>query len=232
MVKAVVCCGKSPSNTETVPRRCSMRTHLTLLCWMRLSSVCVCLSLFVMQEMEERIQHFETFLWDGQKTCQVDPVQLGTTKTHKLKAWRSLGVQPSTQNPHAEKDPSAGREHDTDGAADRDIQWCYRLRNLARTKPLMVCQSHRRTHTTGDGRPWCYSGAYFYPCCSWDYFLTRMTSKTNRSGDVISQPGRLRRPEQAGPTRSQHTWESMHYYKHTHTHTQILTSRSVNAECR
>ena len=75
-----------------------------------------------------------------------------------------------------------------------------------------------------------------------------MTSKTNRSGDVISQPGRFSveathtHTHTYTPTQT-HTHarpDALHFYKqtaemhntHTHTLTQILTSRSVKAECR
>lgn len=169
--------------------------HPSFLCWLRISSMCLCL--FVVQEMEERIQHFDTFLWDGENTYQVDPEQPGTTKTHTNLSEREVKERPSptlntqTHN-HTQKiqrPPPAGREHNEGEVEDRDIQWCYRLRNLARSRPILhnqtpggvsVTHTHTRTHTNGDGQPWCYSGANFYPCCSWDYFLTWTTSKTNR----------------------------------------------------
>lgn len=60
-----------------------------------------------------------------------------------------------------------------------------------------------------------------------------MTSKTNRSGDVISERGRLSWKQVAHIHSHMHpdTLESMHFLKHTHSHIQILTSRSVNAKC-
>ena len=75
-----------------------------------------------------------------------------------------------------------------------------------------------------------------------------MTSKTNRSGDVISQPGRFSveathththtyTPTQThtrAPWRLAFLQTNSRNAQHTHTHTltQILTSRSVKAECR
>lgn len=88
------------------------------------------------------------------------------------------------------------------------------------TKLLEVRQSHTRAHTLAVmGNPWCYSGAYLYPCCS-QHHLSHMTSKTNRSGDVISQPGLCT-----------HALSLSSEYFGKRTHFQIFTSRNVNAEC-
>lgn len=124
-------------------------THISKFAVLVETKQCLCVSLFVMQEMEERIQHFETFLWDGEKTCQVDPEQLGTTKTHTNWERKSEGASESgpptkKKNPQREKSSApcfAGREHDKDEVEDRDIQWCYRLRNLARSRPILQNQT-------------------------------------------------------------------------------------------
>lgn len=220
-------------------------THISKFAVLVETKQCLCVSLFVMQEMEERIQHFETFLWDGEKTCQVDPEQLGTTKTHTNWERKSEGASesgpPTKKKTHREKNPvplvllggnttrTRLRTETFNGAIvsgtwpDPDPFY--------RTKLLEVCQSHLRTHTNGDGQPWCYSGAYFYPCCSRDYFLTRTTSKTNRSGDVISQPGHLC-PEQALHTRSYTPWYlAKHAFLQTHTHT-YSDPHQQKCECR
>lgn len=167
----------------------ALYTHPSLLCWLRLSVMC--LFLFVVQEMEERIQHFDTFLWDGENTHQVDPEQPGTTKdTHKLseREWRSFWVQPSTQK----KKQKTTTENPVPLLFLRGNTTRTRLRTetfngaivsgtwpdpdpFYTTKLLEVCQSHTHTHTH---RRWratlvllgCYPN--FYPCCSWDYFLT------------------------------------------------------------
>lgn len=55
----------------------------------------------------------------------------------------------------------------------------------------------------------CYP--YLYPCCSWEHFSTRMTCKANRSGDVISQPGRF----------------SLQQAAHTHSHMRHLVAMLV-----
>ena len=110
------------------------------------------------------------------------------------------------------------------------------------TKPLEVCQSHTRTHTNGDGQPWCYSGAILKLLSMLLLGLLLnfgRLSKANRPGDVISQPCRFSR-EQAmhthAHTNTRHL--GMHVFlqthtRHTHKHTDtliwILTSRSVNA---
>lgn len=176
-----------------------------------------CLCLFAAQEMEERIQHFDTFLWDGEHV----PVSkilncLGPQRQKLSKRVGSFGVQPSTQKyehtQEIQRPLLAGgdtarkrlRRETFNGAIVSgtwpDPDWIYT------TKPLEVCQSHMHTHQW-----WrailvllgCY--ANFYPRCSLDYFLTWTISETNRSGDVISQPGCFSQ-EQAVHT-------------HTHTHT-------------
>lgn len=70
-----------------------------------------------------------------------------------------------------------------------DIHRCYRLRNLARSRPVLTNQTSGGASVTRvctpsrwwEPPPWCYSGAYLYPCCSHDH-LNHMTTKTNRSG--------------------------------------------------
>lgn len=219
-------------------------TYPSLLCWLRLSSVYVCVSVCDAGDGGENPAFWNIPVRWRENLSGRSWTAWDHKDTHKLreKEWRSLRVQPSTKKKtHREKNPvplvllggnttrTRLRTETFNGAIvsgtwpDPDPFY--------RTKLLEVCQSHLRTHTNGDGQPWCYSGAYFYPCCSRDYFLTRMTSKTNRSGDVISQPGHLC-PEQALHTHSYTPWYlAKRAFLQTHTHIQILTSRSVNAEC-
>lgn len=79
------------------------------------------------------------------------------------------------------------------------------------TKLLEVCQSHMHTHTNGDGQPWCYSGAYFYPCCSWDWLLGWLAKPT----DQVMSYRNLAAPLQSRPCIYTHTHpdtlESMHF---------------------
>ena len=121
------------------------------------------------------------------ETYQVDPDQLGTTKTHKLN--------------HTEKHAHAGEVRcfsmftGRKRVAAEDIHRCYCLRNLARSRPILKNQTSGGASVTHACTPsrwwetlWCYSGAYLYPCCSQDH-LNHTTSKTNGSGNVVWPPG-------------------------------------------
>lgn len=128
-------------------------THTSKFAVLTETEQCLCVSLFGVQDMEESIQHFETFLWDGEKTCQVDPEQLGTTKTHTNweRVWRSLGVQPSTQKPTERKTRCPffcleATETETFNGAIVSGTWPD-PDPFYITKLLEVCQSHMHTHT-------------------------------------------------------------------------------------
>lgn len=124
--------------------------------WVDLNDLFFCVCLFAVQEMEERIHHFETFLWAG-KARQVDPDQLGTTKTHKLN-------RESHRKKHARTggvgcppiSPPGGN------AFQLRIHRCYRLRNLARSRPILHNQTSGGasvTHARTPSRWWATPGA-------------------------------------------------------------------------
>lgn len=158
------------------------------------------------------------------------------TQTERVKEPRSPALNTKT---HREKNPVhlllLGGNTIKDMVEDRDIQWCYRLRNLARSRPILhnqtpggVSVTHAHTH-----QRW-RATLVLLGCLLLSMLLLGltlgMTSKTNRSGDVISEPGRSS-SEQAVHIHS-HTlilWKACISKKHSHI--QILTSRSVNAKC-
>lgn len=124
--------------------------------WVYLNDLFFCVCLFAVQEMEERIHHFETFLWAG-KARQVDPDQLGTTKTHKLNREshrkNTLGQAASGALPL----PPREETHSSWG-----FHRCYRLRNLARSRPILHNQTSGGasvTHARTPSRWWATPGA-------------------------------------------------------------------------
>lgn len=126
----------------------------------------------------------------------------------------------------------AGNEHIEDEVGDGDVIWCYLLRNLARSRPILQNQTPRGVSVTQcahspmvTGDPGATRVLIFYPCCSWNYFFNA-DDKQNHSdvSDVISQPGPPPPPPlqplclEPGFAYNPDSWESMpRLYKHTHT---------------
>lgn len=158
--------------------------------------------------MEERIHHFDTFLWAAE-THQVDPDQLWDHKDTRTEV-RITQKNTLAQVKSGALPCSAGGnalQLRTFIGAIVSGTWPY-PDPFWITKLLEVGQSHMRAHPHGDGKPpRCYSGAYLCPCCSQDH-LNHMTSKTNRSGNVVSPPCLC-----------------AHTHTHTHSHLSILESR-------
>lgn len=89
----------------------------------------------------------------------------------------------------------AGNEHIEDEVGDGDVIWCYLLRNLARSRPILQNQTPRGVSVTQCAHspmvtddPGATRVLIFYPCCSWNYFFNA-DDKQNHSdlSDVISQ---------------------------------------------
>lgn len=123
-------------------------TYPSLLCWLRLSSVYVCVSVCDAGDGGENPAFWNIPVRWRENLSGRSWTAWDHKDTHKLrgKEWRSLRVQPSTKKktPQREKSSAprfAGREHDEDEVEDRDIQWCYRLRNLARSRPILQNQT-------------------------------------------------------------------------------------------
>lgn len=224
MVKAVVCCGKFPSNIETVVHRCFIHTPEFAVLVETKQCVFVSVSVCVWSRRWRRESSILIH------SCEMEKMYLSG------RSWTCLGPQrhtnwmrvcegasessASTQKDTYRKSSSlfllggyttrTGLRTETLNGAIVSGTWPDPDR-IYTTKPLEVCQSHTCacTHTQQWWRATlvllgCY--ANFYPCCSWDYFLTWTISETYRSGDVILQPSRLS-PAQA-----------MHTLTHTHTH--------------
>lgn len=220
-------------------------------------SLCVCVSLCDAGDGGENPAFwYIPVRWREYLLYQVDPEHPGTTKTHKKLSERESEGASESSPQHNKNTPS---KEIRCPSSCREVTWQGQRHSmvLSSQEPGQIqthstqpnpwrCVSHTHAHTH---RRWratlvllgCYP--YFYPCCSWDYFLTWTTSKTNRSGDVISQPGRFSAERGHAYTlilTHQHTpWRhaflptnSRNAHTHTHTLTQILTSRSVKAECR
>lgn len=192
--------------------------------WIDINDLFFCVCLFAVQEMEERIHHFETFLWAG-KARQVDPDQLGTTKTHKLNHIAN----------HTEKHARTGEvgcppiffSPQGGNAFQLRIHRCYRLRNLARSRPILHNQTsggasvtHARARPRGDGQPLVLLG-----CLP----LSMLLAASPKSHDWRNQ--------QIGwchiatwPVHTRALSLSSEYFG-KRTHFPIFTSRNVNAEC-
>lgn len=204
MVKAVVCCGKFPSNIETVMHRCFIHTSKFPVSIENKQYVFMFLVFGAGDGGENPAFWYIPVRWrqypSGRSWTARDHKD-----THKLE-WerecRSVQVQPSTHD-HTEKSSTLLRHGgnttrtrlrtETFNGAIVSGTWPD-PDSFYTTKPLEVCQSHTRTHTNCDRQPWCYSGAILtFIHAALGINLTWTTSKTNRqiSGDVISQLGRF-----------------------------------------
>lgn len=165
------------------------------------------------------------------KPCQVDPEQLGTTKTHKLRGSKGIPpsrLKPYRQTPLQKGGDSAKREHENenkDEVEDRDIKWCYRLRNLARSRPFLhnqtpggVSVTHTHTPPTVTGNPGATWVLTFLSMLLLG-FLLNSGNWPKPTDWVMSLQSGLFSPEPAPANTLTHPCdilESMHFYSDTH----------------
>lgn len=190
MVKAVVCCGKFPHNIETMVHRCFIHTSefAVLVETKRYVSLSVCGAgdggenpafWYIPVRRREYASGRSWTAWDHKRHTQTEWERVKELLSPALNTKKKQKT--TTENPvpllflrgNTTRTRTRLRTETFNGAIvsgtwpDPDPFYT--------TKLLEVCQSHTHTHTH---RRWratlvllgCYPN--FYPCCSWDYFLT------------------------------------------------------------